>query len=69
MGNVEDMVSSVSQEISGELSRYKIDVNFKLQDLQDEELKQKMTEILEIHERFLESVMDKVLGLIRDISS
>ncbi|MFC1713697.1 hypothetical protein ACFL6S_08515 [Candidatus Poribacteria bacterium] len=68
MGSVEDVVSKVSQEISSDLSQYKIDVNFKLQDLQDEELRQKMTELFEIHERFLESVMGKVLGLIEDLS-
>jgi len=66
--NIEDMVSKVSQELNSELSIYKMDVNYKIQDLPDEQVRQTMTEILEIHQRFLESVMDKVLGLIKDIS-
>ena len=69
MENTKDMVSKVSQEINSELSIYKMDVNYKIQDLQDEQLRETMTEILEIHQRFLESVMEKVLGLIDDLSS
>ena len=69
MGNVEDMLSKVSQEISSELSLYRTDINYKLQDLQDEQVRQTMTQIFEIHERFLESIMDKVLSLIKDVSS
>ena len=65
----EDIVAKVSQEINSELSIYKMDVNYKIQDIQDEQLRQKMTEILEIHQRFLESVMEKVLGLIDALSS
>ena len=69
MENTEGIVSKVSQEINSELSIYKMDVNYKIQDLQDEQVRQTMTEILEIHQRFLESVMEKVLGLINDLSS
>ena len=69
MENTKDMVSKVSQEINSELSIYKMYVNYKIQDLQDEQVRQTMTEILEIHQRFLESVMEKVLGLIDDLSS
>ena len=68
MENVEDMVSKVSQEINGELSIYKTDVNCKLQDLPDEQVRETMSQILEIHQRFLESVVDKMLGLVKDIS-
>ncbi len=69
MGSAEDMVSKVSQELVSELSLYKTDVNYKLQDLPDEQVRETMSQILEIHERFLESVMEKVLGLIKDVSS
>ena len=68
MGSVGDMVSKVSQEINSELSIYKTDVNYKLQDIPNEQVRETMSQILEIHERFLESVMDKVLGLVKDIS-
>ena len=68
MGSVEDMVSKVSQEINSELSIYKTDVNYKLQDIPNEQVRETMSQILEIHERFLESVMDKMLGLVKDIS-
>ncbi len=68
MGSVEDMVSKVSQEINSELSIYKTDVNYKLQDIPDEQVRETMSQILEIHELFLESVMGKMLGLIKDIS-
>jgi len=69
MANVEEMVSKISRELTSELSLYKTDVNYKLQDLPDEQVREIMSQILEIHQRFLESVMDKVLGLIKDISS
>ena len=68
MGSVEDMVSKVSQEINSELSIYKTDVNYKLQDIPNEQVRETMSQILEIHQRFLESVMDKVMGLVKDIS-
>ena len=69
MENIEDLVSKVSQEISSEMSIYKMDVNYKIQDLQDEQVREKISEIFEIHHRFMESVMDKVLGLINDLTS
>ena len=68
MGSVEDMVSKVSQEINSELSIYKTDVNYKLQDIPNEQVRETMSQILEIHERLLESLMDKMLGLVKDIS-
>ncbi len=68
MGSIEDVVSKVSQEINSELSIYKTDVNYKLQDLQDEQVRETMSQILEIHERFLESLVDKMLGLVKDVS-
>lgn len=69
MENIEDVVSKVSQEISSEMSIYKTDVNYKIQDLPDEQVRQKISEIFEIHHRFMESVMGKLLGLINDLTS
>ena len=68
MENIEDMVSKVAQEISSELSLCKTDVNYKLQDIPNEQVRETMSQVFEINQRFLESVIDKMMGLVRDVS-
>lgn len=68
MANVEDVVAKAAQELNSELSIYKTDVNYKLQDLPDEQVRETMSQILEIHQHFLESMIDKMMSLVKDIT-
>ena len=66
MRDMNDMVSKTLQEITDLVSTWKIDADFEIRNLEDEQLRETMLKLLESYQRTFMSVMEKLLALAKD---
>ena len=66
MRDMNDMVSKTLQEITDLVSTWKIDADFEIRNLEDEQLRETMLKLLESYQRTFMSVMEKLLALAKE---